>query len=573
MPVPNQHNPMLDTRIIRSIRQLVDENAKLYGDAPVYYYKSAKQFVPYSYREMQENMNAIGTALLSLGLQGENIAIVGEAHPAYMTSFYAIVNSGCTAIPLDKEISDAEAVKFLNLAKVSAIIWMPGQNGRFAQYAGELPLLRYYIPVSEDDHATPLGEKYLPYEALLAKGREALAQGDRSFLDHEIDTEARCTIIFTSGTTGTSKGVMLSQKNFCCGVMGAVSKMDYFKQGMRLVSVLPMNHTYEITASQMASQYFGTSTLLNDSLKYVNRNIKEFKPDALAVVPLFVETMHKRIWDEIRKKKMEKQVRAAIKISNSLGHIGIHLQDKLFGDILSAIGGNLTAIVCGGAKVDPKLITDFKAFGILIQEGYGITECSPLVSVNQRGKERLCSVGTPIPNCEVKIDRTMPDEKTGEVLVKGDNVMLGYYENEEATREAFTYDGWFRTGDIGYLDKDGYLFLTGRKKNVIILSNGKNVFPEELEEHLGKCEYVKECVVLGRKKESGETVITALIYPNYDHPDLKGMTTAGVEALLHGAVDEINRHLPPYKQMHAIELRETEFEKTTTLKIKRYKLK
>lgn len=573
MPVPNKHNPMLDTRIIKSLRQLVNENAELYGDLPVYTYKKNKVLTDYTYKEMKENVDAVGTALSVLGLSGATVAVVGEANPAYMTVFYAVQIGGGVIIPLDKEVADEEAVKFLNIGKVEAIIWMPGQDGRFPKYAEQLPMVKYYIPVSGDPSAAVLGEKYLSYEALIEMGKEAIENGNTTFFDHEDDVNAMSTIIFTSGTTGTSKGVMLCQRNFCCAVMGACWKMDYFHSGMRLVSVLPMNHTYELTASQMASQYFGTQTYLNESLKYASKNIKEFHPDALPVVPLFVETMYKKIWDEIRKKGMEKQVRFAIKMSNGMSKVGIKLREKLFGDILSALGGNLTAIVCGGAKVNPQYIKDFKSFGIVIQEGYGITECSPLVAVNQRGKERLGSVGTPIPGCEVKIDKVSPDDETGEVLVKGDNVMLGYYENEEATKEVFTEDGWFRTGDIGYLDKDGYLYLTGRKKNVIILSNGKNVFPEELEEHLEKVPYVKECAVIGRIKEEGEPVITALIYPNRDLPELKDKTEEEIYALVYAAVDEINRSLPTYKQMHEVELRAEEFEKTTTLKIKRYKLK
>ena len=264
------------------------------------------------------------------------------------------------------------------------------------------------------------------------------------------------------------------------------------------------------------------------------------------------------------------KVRGAMKISNALLKLGIDKRDKFFGQITGAFGGELRSIICGGAPIAPEIIKDFNAFGICVLEGYGITECAPLVAVNRPGEERYHSVGRPVPGCEVRIDKT-EGEETGEILVKGNNVMIGYYKNEEATRDAFTDDGWFRTGDIGYLDSDGYIYITGRKKNVIILSNGKNVFPEEVEGYLYKCDLINECVVIGRENANGEIVITAVVYPEYEK--LADKSADEIHDIIKEQINVINRDLPSFKQVREVEIRDVEFEKTTSKKIKRFLVK
>ena len=301
------------------------------------------------------------------------------------------------------------------------------------------------------------------------------------------------------------------------------------------------------------------------------KNIQYYKPNTMCLVPLFVETMHKKVWDEIKKQGKTKAVRFLMKVDTALLAIGIDLRKVFFGKITAAFGGNLTSIICGGAPLSPELVKDFYHFGITIIEGYGITECSPLVAVNRPNNIRLRSVGTPVEGCQVKIDVTNEDG-TGEILVKGENVMLGYYNNPEANAEAFTDDGWFRTGDIGYMDDDGFIFITGRKKNVIILSNGKNVFPEELEEHLAAIPEILESVVLTRKAENGEEVITAICVPNKDL--LGDKTEEEIYAFIKDAVNnKVNPKLPSFKQMRKIEIRNEPFERTTSKKIQRFKVK
>ena len=337
-----------------------------------------------------------------------------------------------------------------------------------------------------------------------------------------------------------------------------------------LLSVLPMNHVYESTCGHIAAINLGVTEYLNDSLKYVLKNIKAAKPDTMVLVPLFLETMHRAIWKGIDKKGMRKKVNFGIKLSRLLLKFGIDIRRKVFAEILNEFGGRLQFVISGGAALNKDIIRDFHDFGIEINEGYGITECSPLLAVNRPYDVVYGSVGRSTPSCEVKID-SPNEEGIGEIVAKGDNVMLGYYENEEATKEVFTEDGWFRTGDLGYIDSKGNIFITGRKKNLIILSNGKNIYPEEIEEHLYKSEYIAECVVIERKNELGEQMITALIYPNQDLTE--GMDKDAIEAKIKEEVDKINDTLPPFKQAHQIEIRDTEFEKTTSKKIKRYILK
>jgi len=579
----NQLKARRKPKVITDLRHLVVSGAELFGDKALYEYREHGELLRFSYRDNLEHMNRLGTAFAELGLMGKHIAVVGDTHPHYMTAYFATVNGGGVIVPLDRDLSDYDLADFLNLSEASALVYTESMAKRIPGIRKNAPGVKVFIPIGGADSGA---DGTYPMAKLLEMGERLLASGDTRFTSHRIDLEKMCALLFTSGTTGTSKGVMLSQRNLTAATNASCQSMEYDDTNT-FVSVLPMHHSYEVTCGHLAIQNIGGSIYINDGLKNALRSFLYYKPNALMLVPLFVETMYKRIWAEIDKQGMRGKVKAAMKLSNFLLALGIDVRDKLFSKIKEAFGGNLRSIVCGGAPLDPKLIKDFETFGITVLEGYGITECAPLVAVNSPGKVRLCSVGQPVKGCQVKIDPSGGDYVTyentksrkmprpagpvGEILVKGDNVMLGYYKNEEATREAFTEDGWFRTGDIGYLDSDGYLYITGRKKNVIILSNGKNIFPEELEEKLSRVPGVGECVVIGRKNEAGETVLTAVIYPDPEHS--AGKTKDEIQKSLREAVNELNRTLPIYKQIRAVELRETEFEKTSSRKIKRYLVK
>jgi len=567
MPKPIKR--VVEPRFIKDLRDLIVGNAKVYGDKPLYQYKENKEIITFTHNDQLDHMNRLGTAFEKMGLMGKHIAVIGDTRPAYMTTYYTTVNGGGVIVPLDRELELDQIANFCVLAEVEAIVYTKSYNKKLLSVAEKMPCVRYFIPISPDQEEEE-SEKVVTYQKMLDIGKEELDAGNRTYIDHEIDMEKLAAILFTSGTTGTSKGVMLSQKNLTAATNSSCQSMECDYRNT-FVSVLPIHHTYECTCAHLALSNIGGQVFINDGLKNTMKSFAYFKPNTLVLVPLYVETMYKRIWAEIDKKGMTKKVKFAMKLSNALLKVGIDLRDKLFAQIKEGFGGNLRSIICGGAPLSPQLVKDFETFGITIIEGYGITECAPLVAVNRPNNIILHSVGTPVYGCDVKIDKS-PEEETGEILVKGDNVMMGYYKNPEATAEVFTEDGYFRTGDIGFIDNKGAIHITGRKKNVIILSNGKNVFPEEIEEHLASCDRIAECVVIGRENANNEIVITAIVYPNFD---VVGADTP-VEKI-HEAVKEqifeVNRNLPSFKQVREIEIRTVEFEKTTSRKIKRFLIK
>ncbi len=569
MKMKNNLKGAKPSKVITDLRHLVSSSAEVFGDRNFYLYKKDGEYVGYSFRRLWEEMNYIGTAFSLLGIMGKTVAVCGDTHPYYINTYFATVNGNGIIVPIDKELSPDAIVDFLVLSEAEVFVYTKSRNNLATIVAERVPSIRYFIPIEPDEDSI-FSEKVISMEKILEMGKAAMEEGDTTYTSVELDMEKPCAILFTSGTTGTSKGVMLCQRNLTTATNSACQSMPYDDKAT-FVCVLPIHHTYEMTAQHLGALNIGGEILINDSLKHVMKNFALQKPNTLALVPLFVETMYNRIWDSIRKKGKEKLVRNMIKVSNGLLAVGIDMRRKFFGEILAAFGGNLTSIVCGGAPLSPKLVEDFYAFGITILEGYGITECSPLVAVNRAGDIKLHSVGKPVENCEVKIDKQSDEDETGEILVKGGNVMLGYYKNPEATAEVFTEDGWFRTGDIGYIGDEGHIFITGRKKNVIILSNGKNVFPEELEEYLSAVPEILESVVLARKNENGEEIITALTVPNMEL--LEGKTDDEIYALIKNAVNQINQKLPSFKQMRAIEIRKEPFERNTSKKIQRFKVK
>jgi len=561
---------VFEDKIITDLRHLVVSSAELYGEKPRYVYKEKREEKTFTYNDILNSMNNFGTALSALGLMGKTVAVIGETHPAYVVAYFTVANGNGMIVPLDKEINNEELVNFLHRSHAEAIVYTEIMNERIMTIADKVPDIKCFIPITPRESDLE-NERVKSWASLQELGEKALAEGDRSYLDVELDLEKPCALLFTSGTTGTSKGILLSQNNLAAATNSSCLSMHHINDTTRLISVLPINHTYEMTCGHLAALNKGAVTFINDSIKYVTKNLAAFKPTAVPFVPLFVETLYKRIWDNIEKQGKTAKVKKAIKISNGLRRVGIDLRKKFFGQILSVFGGELESIICGGAPLDQHLIDDFEAFGIPILNGYGITECAPLVAVNRLGKERAGTVGTAVENCEIKVNLD-EGQDTGEILVKGGNVMLGYFEDEEATAAVFTEDGWFKTGDVGFIDEDGYLHITGRKKNIIILSNGKNIYPEEIEQYLAPISLIAESVVVGRKNAVGEVVITALVYPNQDVVEAEGLSKEDVYTKLKEAINEVNKNLPVFKQIHDLEVRDTEFEKTTTKKIKRYKV-
>ena len=538
-------------------------------DKTAYIYPQGKEYIHLSYKDFADMTLRLTAGLAEVGLAGKRIAVIGETSPEWVATYIAVIVSGGVIVPMDKELAIQEIEGFLAGVEAEAIVYSASFNEKLAHAMTEHPSLRLFIPMAPAEGAE--GERLLPLSALLEKGAAALEAG---YTAPDRDPAALSTMLFTSGTTGTSKCVMLCERNIITSVNAAIKSVDFSEKDTTL-SVLPLYHTYELTI-MMTKLSLGITVGINDSLRHLMRNLAAIKPTGLVLVPLFVNTMYKRIWDEARRKGKDKLLHNMIPVSNGLRKVGIDLRRKLFKSVLNAFGGNLKKIICGGAALNPEMVKGFAAFGIQICEGYGITECSPLIAVTPYYAPKLGSVGPAVPGCVARIDVQGQNDKgfdKGEIQVQGGNVMLGYYNNDEANKDAFTEDGWYRTGDIGYMDEDGYIYITGRMKSVIVLENGKNVFPEEIEEYLENMEGVAECVVVGRKGEDGETVnLTAVIFPNRDQFE-EGADNDTIYKILYDRITALNRKLPSFKKIKALELRDTEFEKTTSRKIKRHLVK
>ena len=558
-----------------SIRDMLDYAAETYGDKVQYrYFTKGTEIGEMTYREFREDVDRVGTALAARGLRGATVAILAESRPEWMVSFCAVVCGGGMVVPMDKELQEDQIIEFLNRSESELIFCSDRFAKRLQERFNELTTARYII--NFDNAADGTGDVE-NYSDLQEKGKLLLSDGYMEYTTARYDTSKACTLLFTSGTTGTSKGVLLSQDNMTACVYHSANMVNISKDDV-LFSVLPMHHTYELVCAELGAICVGATTCFNNSLKYFLRNVKIFRPTAMIVVPLFLSTIYKKICEEIKKKNKEKLVKGAIAVTKTLRKVGIDLRETAFKEITAALGGRLKNVICGGAAMDPELVDRFAEFGITVCQGYGISECSPLVCVVPYTAIRNSSVGFPAYGTQVKIVITddggrefdAPVGEIGEICVKSPQVMLGYHNNPEATAEAFNNEGYFRTGDYGCMDKDGYLYTTGRKKNIIILSNGKNVYPEEIEEFLSKIECIKECVVIARSRGEEEDVITAVIYPDYDK--FEGKTDEEIASAMKAEVAAVNKKLPTFKQIRNIELRKTEFEKTTTRKIIRYKV-
>ncbi|MCL2099650.1 MAG: AMP-binding protein [Oscillospiraceae bacterium] len=555
------------------LKQLVAQSKRNYGERPYFTYKEDKIVRNITFDKMHECINSLGTALHSLGLMGKNIAILGETRYEWIVSYLAVVNGNGIAVPLDRELSPEQLISFIERSGSTGVIYSGAYAEMIENYAknGVKKEAEFFINMDAAPEAENGENKILSFEKLMSAGEELLKNNCTDYTGVEIDRDKPCAYLFTSGTTGTSKAVMLSQRNIASNAWGAACSVD-FTPGDVMVAVLPIHHTYEMTCTILATYSLGVNICQNESLKLVMRNFQFYKPTRLALVPLFVDNMVKKIWDEIDKKGKRKTVERAVKLSNALRKTGIDLRRKLFKDVINAFGGRLELIICGGAPLNPSHVAAMVNFGIRICQGYGTTECAPLISVipGDMTMKKIGSVGHPIFCNEVKLDEK-DENGYGEILVKGENVMLGYLDDEETTKAVFTEDGFYRTGDIGYIDDEGYVYITGRKKNIIILSNGKNIYPEEIEENLQKIEGLKECAVISRKSNDGEEHITALLVPDFEQ--FEGIIFADIEKTIKEKAEELNRQLPVFKQIAEIEVRETEFEKTASRKIKRYLLK
>ena len=543
-----------------------------FGDRTAYrYFDRQHNLHSLTYKNLSARFLQQAAGYAAAGLAGKRIAVIGETSVEWVSSYVAAIAAGGVAVPMDRELAVEEIEGFLAFAEVDAIVYSHTFNEKFEHLAKEHPTVKTLIPM-EPPRGTVADGRILPYATLMEMGEDEVKKGYA--YPEGLDPERMVEMLFTSGTTGSSKCVMLCEKNVMSVVNSACETVNFSSEDS-IVSVLPIHHTYEL-AIMLAGLNYGMNIAINDSLKRVLKNFATFKPTGLVLVPLFVSTMNKKIWEEAKKGGKDKLLRGLTKTSRAMRTVNLDLRRKLFSQVTVAFGGRLEKIVCGGAPLNPELFDTFSEFGMDISEGYGITECAPLIAVSPYFAPKKGSVGPAVPCCTVRIDSDYTNDKgflEGEIQVKGDNVMLGYYKNPEETAKVFTEDGWFCTGDVGYMDQDGYIFITGRKKNVIVLENGKNVFPEEIEEYLMQLDTVAECVVLGRKVEgSTEITLTALVYPQLDKFD-RNAEHEEIETAVRAQIDKMNRKLVTYKQIREVEFRYEPFEKTTSKKIKRHLIK
>ncbi len=506
---------------VNTMKDIINHGAECYGDQDAFRYKVRKEIRSKSYRQLKADCEAFSRGLESLGLLGKHIAVIGATSYFWVTAYFGTANSGGVIVPLDAGLPAGDLCELINRADVSALVYDELRKDAAEAAAKKCPGLSCMISM-QADHDRPAGEES-PVPVL--SFQKFLSDHEGSF-DMELDPDKMCAILFTSGTTGISKGVMLSHRNLTDNAVCLDMKIP---AGTVSMTLLPIHHAYCFTMDILKGLYIGITICINDSIMHVSRNMKLFKPEIVLLVPLVIKSIY-----------------AKLKDLPSL--LPKHLVAK------EAFGGRLKTICSGGAYLDPELIRQFAEYGITVLQGYGMTECSPVISTNLEWANKIGSVGKLLPNCQAKV----VDE---ELWVRGSSVMLGYYKMPEETAATLT-DGWLRTGDLGYVDEDNYIYITGRKKNLIILENGENVSPEELENLLYKDPLVKEALV----RESG-SVIEAEIFPDEEYAKKKKIRN--MEEHLQALVNRVNEGQPPYKKIHSLKVRNTEFQKTSSKKIKR----
>ena len=572
----NKNYPIYKTTFIDDMRSLVEEAAQNFSDSIAISYKENywdKEVKKVTFLQWREDVRGLGTYLISKGYRETNIAILGENSYGWCCSFFAVMAIGSVTVPVDKELPIEDIDGIITTTGTKVLIYGKSSEAKVKEMLrnGGLKTVEMIISVASSNsiEASELGDRTLrTLEDVQTEGAGLYAAGDNSYYDYKIDVNKLASIVFTSGTTGKGKGVMLSQANIALDMTLGMYNFDITRKTLH---VLPPHHTFGSTVNYVGHLSQGCEVYISSGIKHVSDEIKEQQPTHLILVPAFLEVMNRKIWATARKDGKEGLLKAMIKVSNFLRKFGVDVRRKLFASVLSAFGGKLELIICGGAKLDEEIIRNFDALGITILNGYGITECAPLISANRNKYQKPGSVGTPILACRVKIDN--PDENgEGEICVKGPNVMLGYYNNPEATAEVFDKDGFFHTGDYGKLDEEGWIYITGRKKNLIILSNGKNVYPEEIEADLQKVEGVSEVVVYAGESrvQKDKITIVAEIFPDADLLAHMGVNNA--QEYFENQVKALNAKMPPYKAVKCVKLRDTEFQKNTSRKITRFNI-
>lgn len=551
-----------------NIKEIVYNSAKKFKEniAFVIKHKNEKNEVEYeniTYSKLLQDINNFGTKLFNMGLKNKRIAIVGRNRYEWVVTHFANLLGGIVSIPLDKELQVDELESCLERSKADVVVFDEKYTENIEKIKQNRKTnLQEFICMTEK-------EGYKNFWTLKDEGADILKSGNTEYVDCEIDNDKMAILLFTSGTTSKSKAVMLSNRNIASNVYAMLLVEDMRSTDNNL-AFLPFHHIFGSTC-MIVMIAIGAKTAFPDGLRYVAQNLREYQISLFVGVPLLVEAIYKNIEKEIEKKGKTKLINNAKKLSNCLLKLHIDVRRKLFKDVIDALGGRMRFIISGGAPLDKKVAQGFNELGIEVVQGYGLTETSPVISAENAKKKRYGSIGLPMENVEVEI--VNKDENgIGEIRIKGPNIMLGYYENEEATKNVIK-DGWFYTGDLAYRDKDGFIFLTGRQKDMIVLKNGKKVFPEELETLINRIDLVKECIIYGMPDEKDKNDLKLSVKIVYDKKvaDEKyaGKSEEELHQILWEQIKEINKSFPPYKYIKNMILTDEELIKTTTQKIKR----
>lgn len=557
----------------KTIKEVFLKSIKEYENNPFILekFKAKENYEVITYKQFGEDVISFGTALVSkYNLKNSKVIIIGENTYHWYVSYMAMLCGVGIAVPVDKELPENEIENVIKRSNAKAIIYSSKKKDVIKKVADKLKDVDYFIQMNSDDE---LSGRDIGMNTIINEGKNVLDKRKNDFINIEINPDEFKVLIFTSGTTSNSKGVMICNRNLADNI-NAVSAYVKIEQTDRLFSVLPLHHTYESTIGFLVPFANGASIAICQGLKYIVPNLKETNPTIMLTVPLLVENLYKKINANIKKSKKDGMVNSMIHITNVLKNIGVDIKRKVFNEIYENLGGKIRIIVSAAAPIDPQIGKWVEDIGIIFLQGYGLTETAPISALTPEFKTKVGSAGKAVTCAEIKIDD--PNENgEGEVLIKSSTLMLGYYQDEEATNKVVK-DGWFNSGDIGYIDEDGFLYITGRSKNVIVTQNGKNIYPEEIELLLAKIPEIAECMVYGKSQDGNkELTITAKVIPNYTELESKykkDLTKQEIHDIIWKKIKEnVNKALTSYKAIKCLEIKEDEFEKTTTMKIKRYK--
>lgn len=586
------NNELYETHKINNFRELIDSTVDKYPNNIAYRFKrnlgkSSECVIEKTYKQIKNEIESFSTALLNLGLENKKIALIGNNRYEWCVSYLAITTGNMIVVPLDKALPEGEIENLIEISQVEAVIYENKYADVFNKIkASQSNTIETCINMDLEKEMAGI----LSFKELVEQGREQIESGDNRYNEIALDSDKLSVLLFTSGTTSKPKGVMLSQKNICFNVE-ATAKLAKMYPDDVLLSFLPLHHTFECTITFLYGFYSGVTVAFCDGLKYIAKNLVEYKVSVIVAVPLVLESMYKKIESGIEKSGKTKLVKIMGKISNFLyKYLHIDIRRKLFKSVLEQLGGKVRVLYFGAAAMNKEVIDGYNTFGIATIQGYGLTETSPLLAAESDKQKRPGSVGRNPYNVQLKIvdedgneiasvsgsdevkTTTGEVNKIGEIVAKGPNVMLGYYENEEETNKVLK-DGWFYTGDLGYFDKDGFLYITGRKKEVIVLKNGENVYPTDIEFLVNRLPYVQESILFPRKNSKNEIALGIKLV--YDVDQIKetfgDKTEKEYERLIWEDIKEINQTLPVFKRIKELIITTEPLEKTTTQKTKRFK--